>query len=463
MSQAEFDPQAGMVPSGSRVVIVVSQGPSAERPGYAEVPQVVGLAQGAALTKLQDAGLQVRVVNDYAEAFKRGDVMGQLPNAGTSVAAGSEVVLLVSSGGAAHYGSPVVLPDVVGMSETDAVSELQAARLAPQLIREYSPTVPAGIVMSQLPNEAWLAAVPGKKQKWWIWITAGLLALAVGLAAVYFFMPMTVIVPDVVGLTQDDAIKAIEAANFEVGRISQAESDKVKEGEVAAQSPHGAVRVREGSKIDIVVSTGEPLLEVPDVVGMSQDDAITQLRAFGLNTRTTTEATSGVDPSTVLEQSPSAGEKVARGTTVGLVVAEAPSKPTLTKVPDLAGFTREDAETMLTEAGLKAIITENASDKVPEGVVITQLPAADKEVNPGQSVGIIISTGDPTDTTTATVPDLVTQTLANGQAVLTQLGLRAQPIQVEATDKSPTEIIGQAPAPGTAVPANGIVLLLYAR
>ncbi|HET6351993.1 MAG TPA: PASTA domain-containing protein, partial [Coriobacteriia bacterium] len=316
MSQVEIDPQAGMVPSGSRVVIVVSQGPSAERPGYTEVPQVVGLAQGAALTKLQDAGLQARVVNDYTEAFKRGEVMGQLPNAGVSVVAGSEVVLLVSSGGATHYGSLVVLPDVVGMSETDAVSELQAARLSPQLVREYSPTVPTGVVMSQLPNEAWLSAVPRKKPMWWIWITAGLVAMAVGLAAVYFLMPMTVIVPDVVGLTQEDAIKAIEAANFEVGRVSEAESDKVKEGEVAAQSPHAAVRVREGSKIDIVVSTGEPLLAVPDVVGMSQDDAITQLRAFGLNTRTTTETTSGVDPGQVLEQSPSAGEKVTRGTTV---------------------------------------------------------------------------------------------------------------------------------------------------
>ncbi|HET6350594.1 MAG TPA: PASTA domain-containing protein, partial [Coriobacteriia bacterium] len=192
-----------------------------------------------------------------------------------------------------------------------------------------------------------------------------------------------------------------------------------------------------------------------------QDDAITQLRAFGLNTRTTTETTSGVDPGQVLEQSPSAGEKVTRGTTVGLVVAEAPAKPTLTKVPDLSGFTREDAETMLTEAGLKAVITENASDKVPEGVVITQLPAADIEVNPGQSVGIIISTGDPADTTTATVPDLVTQTLANGQAVLTQLGLRFEPIQTQAEGKAATQIVGQAPAAGTTVPTNSAILLLY--
>ncbi len=463
MSQQEFDPQDGMLPSGSRVIIVVSQGPNPERPGYADVPQVSGLAQGAALEKLQEAGLQARIVNDYTEDYKRGVVMGQLPSAGSNVVLGAEVVLLVSSGGAAHYGTPVVLPDVVGMSETDAVSELQAARLSPQLVREYSPTVPAGTVMAQLPNESWLAAAPAKKQKWWIWITAGLAALAVGIAAVYFFLPMTVTVPDVVGLTQDEAVKAIEAADFKVGDVRQAQSDQVKEGEVAAQSPHGGVRVREGSEIDIVVSSGEPLIEVPDVVGASQDEAITVLRAAGLNTRTTMETTTTVEAGQVLDQSPSAGEKVGRGTTVGLVVAEAPAKPSLIEVPDIAGFTRQDAETTLVDLGLKAVIAESPNDSIAEGVVITQLPAAGQKVNPGQSVALMVSTGEPTEGAPVTVPNVVGQTLANGQAALTPLGLRVQPIQIEGTNKPPTEIVGQAPAAETVAPPNSVVLLLYAR
>lgn len=464
MPQLDQNPQAGMVPSGSRVIIVVSSGPSAERPArYTEVPNVAGFVQGAALAQLQGSELHARVVNDYTESYKRGRVMGQLPNAGASVATGSDVVLLVSSGSAAHYGSPVMLPDVVGMSETDAVSELQAARLSPQLVRESSPTVPTGIVMSQLPNEAWLTAAPAKKQKWWIWIVAGLAALAVGLVAAFFLIPTSVQVPDVVGLSQVDAVKAIEAADLKVGNVTQRASVDVKEGQVAAQGPKAEALVRGGSEVDLIMSSGKPLIALPDVVGMTQDEAITQLRAMGLNTRTSTETTQGVEADTVLDQSPSAGEEVPVGTTVGLVVAEAPEKPQLTKVPDVSGFTRTDAEATLTEMGLKVVVVENASEKVADGVVITQLPEAGREVDPGTSVALSVSTGAPTGVLTVTVPSLVGQTLANGQAALTGLGLLSQPIALEGTEKAPTEIVGQAPAANAAVPPNSVILLLYAK
>ena len=95
------------IPSGSRVVVMVSRGPAPVPPtSYVPVPQVEGLAQGEALAKLQEAGLPSQVFNDYHEKLPRGEVTGQLPIAGASVPSGSESVLLVSSGPAA---APAVL------------------------------------------------------------------------------------------------------------------------------------------------------------------------------------------------------------------------------------------------------------------------------------------------------------------------------------------------------------------
>ncbi len=107
-----------LVPSGSRVVVVVSAGPHPSPPtAFVVTPPVVGKDQGKALAELQEVGLQAQVFNDYSDSLKRGDVIGQLPSAGASTPAGSEAVLIVSSGKAPAPTAAAVLPEVVGKTE----------------------------------------------------------------------------------------------------------------------------------------------------------------------------------------------------------------------------------------------------------------------------------------------------------------------------------------------------------
>lgn len=100
MAEVRTYEQPAVLASGSRVIILVSEGPAEVPPvAYVDVPDLTGETQGNALSLLQDGGFHARVYNDYSESYARGRVMGQLPRAGTTAASGSEVALLVSSGG----------------------------------------------------------------------------------------------------------------------------------------------------------------------------------------------------------------------------------------------------------------------------------------------------------------------------------------------------------------------------
>ena len=164
------------IDSGSQVVVVVSRGVSPTPAGApAAVPELLGVSQGDALSKLQEVGLTAQVFNDYSATVARGKVIGQLPESGLAAPQGMSVILIVSNG-KLQPGAAGGLPDVVGLSESEAVAKLQAAGLVPQVVREYSPKVPEGVVMATLPNAHSLAAAP-KRSLLWLWIVLGVVAL----------------------------------------------------------------------------------------------------------------------------------------------------------------------------------------------------------------------------------------------------------------------------------------------
>jgi serine/threonine-protein kinase len=239
-----------MLASGSRVIIVVSSGPYPTPPrAFADVPDVVGANQGKALSALQDAGLVAQVFNDYSEVYKRGEVIGQLPIGGASVPTGAEAVLLVSSGPATTQTRTEMLPDVVGRSEAEAVSMLQAASFSPQVAREHSNSVPAGTVISQLPSRASLTAQPEKRPAWVMWAAIAAAVVVLAIAAFFLFRPSdTVVVPDVTGLTQEEAVKIIEDAGLEAKVTEAEDAGDAEEGTVVEQKPPAGTEVPPGSE-----------------------------------------------------------------------------------------------------------------------------------------------------------------------------------------------------------------------
>jgi beta-lactam-binding protein with PASTA domain len=455
-----------VLPRGSQVVIVVSQGPNPMPPAsYAAVPGVVGQSQGDALTSLQGAGLRTRVFTDFSTTHPKGKVAGQAPRANASVPGGSEVNLLVSNGPAAAEQGLVALPDTIGSSAADASSSLQAAGLNPQLTNEFSQTVPAGVVMDQLPSSIDLAAAP-KKTSPWLWVAA-VAAVVVIVAGAFFFLRGSqagmVSVPDVVGMTQDEATTALTDAGFQVQAEEASEPGDAKEGEVVAQDPAAGGEAPAGSSITISVVGAPEAVAVPDVVGLSEDAAAAKLEKVGLRANPRTKEDGSVKPDTVIAQSPAAGAELAPDSRVDIIVAVAPAGSGQVSVPDVTGKSQSNAEGALRDAGLKAVAVENPSESVAKGSVSMQLPTAGTLVTPGAEVAIVVSSGAPQGAATVSVPNVIGQSRADAEAALRAAGLSVQSIGVSGTSEKVGDVFEQAPGAGESVPEASTVTVLYAQ
>jgi len=287
------NPAAGAsVATGSAVDLVVSSGPAP-----VTVPNVVGLTQSAATSAITQAGLIVGSVTQQASTTApSGTVISQNPAADAAAAPGSAVDLVVSSGPV-----PVTVPNVVGLTQSAAASAIVAAGLTVgSVTQQASTTVPSGTVIRQNPV-AGTSVQPGS---------------AVDLVV---SGPAPITVPNVVGLTQSAATSAIIEAGLTVGQITQQASETVPAGTVIRQNPAAGTSVQSGSAVDLVVSGLAPVT-VPNVVGMTQTDAVNTVTGAQLVIGTITNQNSATFPAEhISNQTPAAGAVVTAGSLVDLI------------------------------------------------------------------------------------------------------------------------------------------------
>jgi len=165
------------------------------------------------------------------------------------------------------------------------------------------------------------------------------------------------------------------------------------------------------------VSKGREPVPAPDVVGRTRAEAETAITGAGLTVGFVAEVFSGTVPAgRVISQNPPAGTPTQWGTAVGFVVSRGPA----ISVPDLAGMTQAAAEAALAGAGLSVgAVTDENSDTVPAGQVISQNPAAGANAVSGSAVDFVVSLGS----APVSVPD------ANLAAVIrSTLGLAADTV-----------------------------------
>jgi beta-lactam-binding protein with PASTA domain len=174
---------------------------------------------------------------------------------------------------------------------------------------------------------------------------------------------------------------------------------------------------------------------VPKVVGRTLADAQAKLKESNLKWHVTKRADPTARPDTVLSQNPAAGTKLAEGSYVSLVVAQA---PTPVPVPDLTTLRQSKAEKALLAANLKlGNVTTQTSDTVPQGQVISQNPPAGQNAPPGSAVDIVVSKGQ----SLVTVPNLTCQPLGQAEAHLKALGLTL-------AQSGKTSFVSACPHPG---------------
>jgi eukaryotic-like serine/threonine-protein kinase len=204
------------------------------------VPDVEGIAATDAIEVLEDAGLTVQTRLVPSEE-PDGTVVAQVPAAGDEVAPETEVVLDVAEPRAEEppptttEPATVRVPSLVGMRAAAARERLRALGLRPTQ-RPVESSRPAGEVVRQSPGA-------GAELR-----EGGLVTLRVSTG------PMTVAVPDVVGMTENAAIRDLERAGFVVSVVDEPTVEPTEDGFVLRQNPPGGTDRRKGTTVTITVA-----------------------------------------------------------------------------------------------------------------------------------------------------------------------------------------------------------------
>ena len=274
----------------------------------------------------------------------------------------------------------VTVPNVVGMTEDKAKETLNNKKLGFKVVsREESKKYEEGTVSEQK-TEA------GEKVKKNTTIEVVVSSGLVG---------DSIKVPDVSGMTEDEAQSALEDAGFKNISSEFSYSDSVPSGQVIGTTPEANAEATEDTEIVMQVSKGAEKKTVPNVVGQADADAQNAIKNAGLTIGTVTyDYSDSVAQGIVISQSVEGGKKVSAGTTVDLVISNGPEPAAKVNVPPVTGTSLNNARQLIQSAGLSVgNVSYQYSNSVAAGSVISCNPGVGSSVDEGTSVSLVVSNG----------------------------------------------------------------------
>ena len=320
-------------------------------------------------TAVDPAGAAAQPEEDEPEKSKRW-LWITLSIVGVLAVAGLIWVLL--QGNKPEPAPQVEIPAVAGQAEADATTTLEDLEFVVKRVEENSATVTAGMVTRTDPTEG-TSVDEGSTVT--LYVSTG---------------PDTASVPDVTGMSQEQARDQLEAAGFTVGNVTQENSADQAADRVTKTDPAAGTAVDAGSEITIVVASGQ--VDLPDLTGKTQAEAQQILSGLKLSAVIQPEENGDVAAGSVIRQDRAAGP-VPQGATVTLVIAAAPT--TVTIPTTIVGMDSESATSALQELGLTVTTQGAQSETVPEGSVVTTNPAPGTSVKIGSTVTMTVSEGAP--------------------------------------------------------------------
>ncbi|MFF0104425.1 Stk1 family PASTA domain-containing Ser/Thr kinase [Streptomyces hirsutus] len=264
---------------------------------FTKVPPLLAKTEKEARDRLAEAGLGVgRVEEAYSDSVKRGSVIRTDPAAGARIRGTDSVSLTLSKGP-----ETVKVPDVDGVALDTARAALKKAGLEPGMVtREFSGDVAKGSVISTGP-------------------AGGTEVHAGSAVALTVSKGNPVDVPDVTGEDLADARAELEEAGLEVEVATERVTSEHDAGRVARQSPEADGEAVEGDTVTLTLSKGPEMIEVPDVVGDSVDEATETLEAAGFRVEED-RGLFGLFGDTVKGQSVAGGDTAPKGSAITLKI-----------------------------------------------------------------------------------------------------------------------------------------------
>jgi beta-lactam-binding protein with PASTA domain len=439
------EPQAGapMATGGTVKVFVAQQPPGGWNPGMVKVPNVVGLTPPQAYQALQAAHLTPKGKQHIAPNRPVDQVDAQLPPPGSNVLPGTEVRFYV----------PVaaLVPTLFGKTRNDAIQILQAAGFNPQ------PQGPAfGFGGTVVIAQGAPAGVP--------------LARGSDVAFAFKFtggppIPVKTKVPNVMGLSKNAAIQALQQKGLGVDPQHQGPNIPGPGTKVTGQNPPADALVNPGTVVQILyvdVPVGPPNpTQVPNLVGLAVPAAQQALANAALqgsfNKQGPTLPGNGTK---VVSQQPIPGTIVPKGSNVNVTFVEQFGPPlNTTTVPNLVNLTVQQAQAALTAKDLQGnFVLQGPAIPFQPKTVIAQQTAPGTVVPKGTTITATYKQSGGPPPGQVAVPNVVNMTRAQAQAVLQGLGFQTQ-FNGPPGPANKRRVINQNPSAGNSAPQGATVTM----
>ncbi len=203
--------------------------------------------------------------------------------------------------------------------------------------------------------------------------------------------PPEVAMPNVVGLSKEEAQKEIENVKLKFEIEKEEYNKDVPEGFIISQDPtymEKFNKVKQGSTVKVVVSKGEEKTTVPKVVGMEKDKAVKALEDAKLKVEIVEESSKKVQEGYVISQETSPDTEAFAGDTIKIHVSTGVEKAT---VPDVIGKSQADAKKTLEAQGFVVSVTTSEDSSKENGIVLKQSLDSGKTVEKGSTVTITVN------------------------------------------------------------------------
>ena len=233
---------------------------------------------------------------------------------------------------------------------------------------------------------------PVKKRKFrfrYLILLASMALVAASLMWILSRTPATVAIPNVAGQTVAEAKEILKKANFEIGEEKTEASENIEEGKIIRTDPDAGTGRKEGTKINLIVSSGKQSFQISNYIGQKSVDVIADLKQKKVPEnliKIEEEESSDSEVGTVLRQTPPAGTTydLTKASTITLTVAK---KVTSAPMPNYIGSSLEFTKNNLIqivgvkEANIEVVEVSTAPEGTAEGTVVEQNPKVGEKVD----------------------------------------------------------------------------------
>ena len=313
----------------------------------------------------------------------------------------------------------------------------------------------AGSPNTQRSNASALFARPARKPsraliKIALAATAVVIAIVAGLFVANAFgnkVPM----PNVVGLNIEAARTTLATTGLSLEVGSEQFSETAPATTVLATDPAAGSDIKENGSVSATVSKGPERYTIPDIKGKTPSQATAALASIPVTVGSQAQTFDNTAPTgTIAGTDPAIGSSVKRDTVVNLLISKGPEP---VSVPIVVGKKLTGATAALNAVGLNPIVTQEFSETIAEGRVISVAPASGTTVNSGTDVQLLVSDGPPP----VVVPKLIDLRRNEAVAALRKVGLKVRIVAGQATPLN--RVYSQNPAAGTQIPKGSTVTI----